>query len=152
MYDVINNHMIAQVLAPGTEAIQANTPLPGVNGIDLWQAGTNLPNVVGLLIHVGALGGASTLDVIVQDSPDLAVWDLDFVTAAQIVAPGLYYVEVHDPNRYLRVNISIAVNTVDLSIILFTFDEQRRPVTQLATTTQPLLTYGAGRLPKVAII
>jgi hypothetical protein len=73
------------------------------------------------------------------------------VTAAQIVADGLYVIIVHDPERYIRLNITVAGNVVPASVVLVTSDEQRRPVTQ-PTAVQPALVYGAGRTPKVAVI
>jgi hypothetical protein len=71
MYDVINNHMIESIVATQSLPV-AVANYPGNNGIDLWQAGTNLPNVAIFIADID-VGAAGTVDIVVQDSPDLLV-------------------------------------------------------------------------------
>ena len=100
------------------------------------------------MADVGSVGTDGTLDLIIQDSPDQSTWDADFITVAQITAAGLYLIEVYDPNRYIRVNANVSVDAVVWACLFMTYENQRRPVTQVGTS--PTLTYGTGRKPKVS--
>jgi hypothetical protein len=101
-----------------------------------------------ILADVGSVAGGSTLDLIIQDSPDQSTWDADFITVEQIDEAGLYLIEVYDPTRYIRVNATVGTAACVWSCLFMTFENQRRPVTQVGTA--PTLTYGTGRKPKVS--
>ena len=146
MYDILNNYTFGyfQQAISDDSGVAANAP--NDNGIDLW-ADTQLPNRVLLVADVGSVGGGGTLDLIIQDSPDRSIWDVDFLTIAQITAAGLYLIEIFDPERYIRLNVTVGTNAVVWSALYMTFENQRRPVTQIGTTLIP--TYGTGRKAKV---
>ena len=146
MYDILNNYTFGYFQQAVSDAAGAAANAPSDNGIDLW-ANTQLPNRVLFIADVGSVGSGGTLDLIIQDSKDQSIWDADFLTIAQITAAGLYLVEIFDPERYLRVNVTVGTDAVVWSGLYMTFENQRRPVTQIGTTLIP--TYGTGRKPKV---
>lgn len=146
MYDILSNYSFGffQQAVSDANGVAANAP--DDNGIDLW-ADNQLPNCVLLLADVGSVGGGGTLDLIVQDSDDRSTWDVDFLTIPQIDAAGLFLVEIFDPMRYIRLNVTVGTNAVVWSALYMTFENQRRPVTQVGTALTP--TYGTGRTGKV---
>lgn len=146
MYDVINNYKIAYFQQASADAAGAAANAPDDDGIDLW-ANSQLPNSIILLFDVGSVGTGGTLDIILQDSTDQSTWDVDFITFAQIDAAGLYYYHVPDPNRYVRLNVTVGTDTVTWSALYITYENQRRPVTQVGTALTA--TYGTGRVGKV---
>jgi len=147
MFDMLNNYKFGYFQQAVSDAAGAAANAPDDNGVDLWTA-SQLPNSVLIIADVGSIGSSGTLDLIVQDSSDQSTWDADFITVAQIVAAGLYLIEVYDPNRYIRVNVNVSVDAVVHSLLYMTYENQRRPVTQVGTS--PTLTYGTGRKPKVS--
>lgn len=147
MFDLVNNYKFGYFQQAVSDANGAAANAPDDNGVDLW-ADEQLPNSIVLIADVGSVGGGGTLDIIVQDSPDQSTWDVDFLTIAQIDAAGLYCCQVFDPERYIRLNVTVGTNAVVWSALFMTFENQRRPVTQQATFLTP--TYGTGRKPKVA--
>jgi hypothetical protein len=146
MYDILNNYTFGYFQHSVADSAGAAANAPDDNGIDLW-ANSQLPNRVLLIIDIGSVGSGGTLDLIVQDSPDQSTWDVDFLTIAQITEAGLFLVEIFDPERYVRLNVTVGTDTVNWSALYMTFENQRRPVTQIGTALTP--TYGTGRKPKV---
>lgn len=147
MFDMLNNYKFGYFQQAVSDAAGAAANAPDDDGVDLW-ASVQLPNSVLILADVGSVGSSGTLDLIIQDSEDQSTWDEDFITVAQITAAGLYLIEVYDPHRYIRVNANVSVDAVVWSCLFMTFENQRRPVTQVGST--PTLTYGTLRKPKVA--
>ena len=147
MFDMLNNYKFGYFQQAVSDSAAAAANAPDDDGVDLW-ASVQLPNSLLILADVGSIGSSGTLDLIIQDSPDQSTWDADFITVAQIIAAGLYLIEVYDPNRYIRVNANVSVDAVVWSCLYMTFENQRRPVTQVGTA--PTLTYGTGRKPKVS--
>lgn len=146
MYDILNNHRIEIVRSVAANSIGAAN-LPDDDGFDLWE-NTQLPNCALIIVDVTSVGTSGTLDLIVQDSEDDTTFDADFITVDQITATGLYFIDVNDPERYLRLNATVATDSVTWGAYIMTFEDQRRPVTQSGTTCD--LTYGTLRSPKVA--
>lgn len=144
--DILSNYAFGYFQQASSDAAGAAANAPTDNGVDL-MANNQLPNRVVLIIDVGDVGTDGTLDIIVQDSEDRTTWDTDFLTIAQITAAGLYIVEVFDPMRYIRLNVTVATDAVVWSGLYMTAENQRRPVTQIGTVLTP--TYGTGRTPKV---
>jgi len=147
MFDMLNNYKFGYFQQAVSDAAGAAANAPDDDGVDLWTAG-QLPNSLLILADVGSVGTDGTLDLIIQDSEDQSTWDEDFITVEQIDAAGLYLIEVYDPNRYVRVNVTVGTDAVVWSCLYMTFENQRRPVTQVGTV--PTLTYGTGRTPKVS--
>ena len=147
MFDMLNNYKFGYFQQAVSDAAGAAANAPDDDGVDLW-ADVQLPNSLLILADVGSVGSSGTLDLIIQDSPDQSTWDADFITVAQITAAGLYLIEVYDPMRYVRVNVTVAVDAVVWACLFMTYENQRRPVTQVGTV--PTLTYGTGRTPKVS--
>jgi len=147
MFDMLNNYKFGYFQQAVSDAAAAAANAPDDDGVDLWTAG-QLPNSLLILADVGSVGTDGTLDLIIQDSEDQSTWDEDFITVEQIDAAGLYLIEVYDPNRYVRVNVTVGTDAVVWSCLYMTFENQRRPVTQVGTV--PTLTYGTGRTPKVS--
>ena len=147
MFDMLNNYKFGYFQQAVSDAAAAAANAPDDDGVDLWTA-HQLPNSLLILADVGSIGSSGTLDLIIQDSPDQSTWDADFITVAQIIAAGLYLIEVYDPKRYIRVNANVSVDAVVWSCVYMTYENQRRPVTQVGTA--PTLTYGTGRKPKVS--
>ena len=146
MYDILNNYAFGYFQQATADAAGAAANAPNDNGIDLWDK-VQLPNRVLLIVDVGGVGSSGTLDLIVQDSSDRSIWDVDFSTIAQITEAGLYLVEIFDPMRYIRLNVDVTTDTVVWSGLYMTFENQRRPVSQIGTVLIP--TYGTGRTPKL---
>ena len=111
MFDILNNYKFGyfQQAVSDVNGVAANAP--NDNGIDLWTA-NQLPNRVLLILDVGSVGTGGTLDIIVQDSVDQSTWDVDFLTIPQIDTAGLYLCEVFDPNRYVRLNVTVGTDAV----------------------------------------
>lgn len=147
MFDMLSNYKFGYFQQAVSDTNGAAANAPDDDGIDLW-ADVQLPNSLLILADVGSVAGGSTLDLIIQDSPTKSVWDLDFITVAQIDTAGLYLIEVYDPNRYVRVNVTVGTAACVWACLFMTYENQRRPVTQIGTT--PALTYGTGRVAKVA--
>ena len=147
MFDMLNNYKFGYFQQAVSDAAAVAANAPDDDGVDLWTAG-QLPNSLLILADVGSVGTDGTLDLIIQDSEDQSTWDEDFITVEQIDAAGLYLIEVYDPNRYVRVNVTVGTDAVVWSCLYMTFENQRRPVTQVGTV--PTLTYGTGRTPKVS--
>lgn len=147
MFDMLSNYKFGYFQQAVSDANGAAANAPDDDGIDLW-ADVQLPNSLLILADVGDVSGGSTLDLIIQDSPTKAVWDVDFITVAQIDTAGLYLIEVYDPERYVRVNVTVGTAACVWACLFMTYENQRRPVTQVGTT--PTLTYGTGRVAKVA--
>lgn len=147
MFDMLSNYKFGYFQQAISDANGAAANAPDDDGIDLW-ADVQLPNSLMILADVGDVSGGSTLDLIIQDSPDKSTWDADFITVAQIVAAGLYLIEVYDPMRYVRVNVTVGTAACVWSCLFMTYENQRRPVTQVGT--KPTLTYGTGRVAKVS--
>ena len=147
MFDMLSNYKFGYFQQAVSDAAGAAANAPDDDGVDLWTA-TQLPNSLLILADVGSVGTDGTLDLIIQDSPDQSTWDADFITVAQITAAGLYLIEVYDPKRYIRVNANVSVDAVVWSCLYMTYENQRRPVTQVGT--KPTLTYGTDRVAKVA--
>jgi hypothetical protein len=148
MFDMLNNYKFGYFQQASADAAGAAANAPDDDGIDLWTA-NQLPNSLLILADVGDVGSGGTLDLIIQDSADQTTWDEDFITVEQIDEAGLYLIEVYDPMRYIRVNANVTTDTVTWSCLFMTFENQRRPVTQVGTS--PTLTFGEGRKPKVAV-
>jgi hypothetical protein len=147
MFDMLNNYKFGYFQQAVSDANGAAANAPDDDGVDLW-ASVQLPNSLLVLADVGSVSGGSTLDLIIQDSPDQSTWDADFITVEQIDTAGLYLIEVYDPKRYIRVNATVGTAACVWSCLFMTYENQRRPVTQ--TGTVPTLTYGTGRTPKVS--
>ena len=147
MFDMLNNYKFGYFQQAVSDAAGAAANAPDDDGVDLW-ADVQLPNSLLILADVGSVGTDGTLDLIIQDSPDQSTWDEDFITVAQIDAAGLFLIEVYDPKRYVRVNANVSVDAVVWSCLFMTYENQRRPVTQVGTVAT--LTYGTGRTPKVS--
>ena len=147
MFDIMNNYKFGYFQQAVSDSSGAAANAPDNDGVDLWTA-NQLPNRVLLIADVGSVGTGGTLDIIVQDSSDKSTWDVDFLTVAQIDEAGLYLVEIFDPMRYLRLNVTVGTDAVVWSALYMTFENQRRPVTQIGTV--PTVTYGTGRKPKVS--
>lgn len=147
MFDMLSNYKFGYFQQAVSDANGAAANAPDDDGIDLWTA-DQLPNSLLIIADVGSVGGGGTLDLIVQDSPDQTTWDADFITVAQIDAAGIFLIPVYDPMRYVRVNVTVGTNAVVWSCLYMTYENQRRPVTQIGT--EPTLTYGTGRKPKVS--
>jgi hypothetical protein len=147
MFDMLSNYRFGYFQQASADAAAAAANAPDDDGVDLWD-NNELPNSLIILADVGNVGTGGTLDLIVQDSEDQSTWDEDFITVEQIDAAGLYLIEVYDPNRYIRVNVTVGTDTVTWACLYMTFENQRRPVTQGGT--QPTLTFGTDRTPKVA--
>jgi hypothetical protein len=147
MFDMLNNYKFGYFQQASADSAGAAANAPDDDGIDLWTA-NQLPNSLIILADVGSVGTGGTLNLIIQDSADQSTWDADFITVAEIDEAGLYLIEVYDPMRYIRVNATVGTDTVTWSCLFMTFENQRRPVTQVGTT--PTLTYGDGRKAKVA--
>ncbi len=146
MFDMLNNYKFGYFQQAVSDAAGAAANAPDDDGVDLW-ADVQLPNSLLILADVGSVGTGGTLDLIIQDSPDQSTWDADFITVEQIDAAGLYLIEVYDPNRYIRVNATVGTDAVVWSCLFMTYENQRRPVTQVGT--KPTLTYGTLRKPTV---
>jgi len=146
MYDIIKNHRIENIRYGASQEI-GTANQPDDDGFDLWE-NNQLPNQVLIMVFISSVGTDGTLDLIVQDSIDQSTWDEDFITVAQMTAAGTFLIEVNDPNRYIRVNATAAVDAVIWGASFMTFQDQRRPVTQSGTLST--LTYGTLRKPKVA--
>jgi hypothetical protein len=148
MKDILSNHRIEIIRSVASEAFaDAAANKPSNNGYDLW-ANNQLPNRALIIVDVTSVGTGGTLDLIVQDSQDKSTWDTDFITVTRITATGLYLIDVPDPYRYLRVNHNALTDAVVWGAYMITFEDQRLPVTQSATTCT--LTFGSGRKPKVS--
>ena len=147
MVDMLSNYKFGYFQQAVSDAAGAAANAPDDDGVDLW-ADVQLPNSLLILADVGSVGSSGTLDLIIQDSPDQSTWDADFITVDQITEAGLYLIEVYDPDRYIRVNANVTTDAVVWSCLYMTYENQRRPVTQVGTTAT--LTYGTGRKPKVA--
>jgi hypothetical protein len=147
MFDMLNNYKFGYFQQAVSDAAAAAANAPDDDGVDLWTA-HQLPNSLLILADVGSIGSSGTLDLIIQDSPDQSTWDADFITVDQIDEAGLYLIEVYDPKRYIRVNANVSVDSVVWSCLYMTYENQRRPVTQVGTVSG--LTYGTGRKPKVS--
>ena len=147
MFDMLNNYKFGYFQQAVSDAAAVAANAPDDDGVDLWTAG-QLPNSLLILADVGSVGTLGTLDLIIQDSPDQSTWDEDFITVAQITAAGLYLIEVYDPMRYIRVNVDVDTDAVVWSCLYMTYENQRRPVTQVGTVST--LVYGTGRTPKVS--
>jgi hypothetical protein len=147
MFDMLSNYKFGYFQQAVSDANGAAANAPDDDGIDLWTA-DQLPNSLLIIADVGSVGGGGTLDLIVQDSPDQTTWDTDFITVAQIDAAGIFLIPVYDPKRYVRVNVTVGTNAVVWSCLYMTYENQRRPVTQIGT--ESTLTYGTGRKPKVS--
>ena len=147
MFDMLSNYKFGYFQQAVSDAAGAAANAPDDDGVDLW-ATVQLPNSLLILADVGSIGSSGTLDLIIQDSPDQSTWDADFITVAQIIAAGLYLIEVYDPKRYIRVNANVSVDAVVWSCLFMTYENQRRPVTQVGTVST--LVYGTGRSPKVS--
>lgn len=145
MHKALQNMRVGYFQQAVSDASGAAANAPDDSGIDLW-ADNQLPNSILLIADVGSVGAAGTLDLILQDSSDLLVWDEDFITIPQITAAGLFFVEIPDPNRYVRLNVTVGTNAVVWSALFLTLENQRLPVTQTGTELTP--TYGTGRTPK----
>jgi hypothetical protein len=146
MYDFLSNYAVGYFQQAVSDAAGAAANAPDDDGVDLWSD-NQLPNRLILIADVGSVGTDGTLDLIVQDSPDQTTWDADFLTIPQITEAGLYLVEVFDPERYIRLNVNVTTDAVVWSALYLTFENQRRPVTQIGTALTP--TYGTGRTAKV---
>ena len=146
MFDILNNYKFGYFQQAVSDAAGAAANAPDDDGIDLWTA-NQLPNRVLLIADVGSVGTGGTLDIIVQDSPDQATWDADFMTLSQIDEAGLFLAEIFDPQRYIRINVTVGTDAVVWSALFMTFENQRRPVTQVGTSLT--VTYGTGRVGKV---
>ena len=146
MYDFVNNYKIGYFQQAVSDAAGAAANAPDDDGIDLW-ADNQLPNSIILIADVGSVGTGGTLDIIVQDSADQSTWDADFITFDQIDGAGLYYFQIFDPMRYIRLNVTVGTDAVVWSALYLTFENQRRPVTQQGTLLTA--TYGTGRVGKV---
>lgn len=146
MYDILNNYKFGYFQQAVSDANGVAANAPDDDGVDLWTA-NQLPNRVLLIADVGSVGNGGTLDIIIQDSTDKDTWDEDFLTLDQIDEAGLYLCEIFDPNRYIRLNVTVGTNAVVWSALYMTFENQRRPVTQIGTILTP--TYGTGRVGKV---
>ena len=147
MFDMLNNYKFGYFQQAVSDAAAAAANAPDDDGVDLW-ADVQLPNSLLILADVGSIGSSGTLDLIIQDSPDQSTWDADFITVDQITVAGLYLIEVYDPMRYVRVNANVSVDAVVWSCLFMTYENQRRPVTQVGTVAG--LTYGTLRKPKVS--
>lgn len=147
MFDMLNNYKFGYFQQAVSDANGAAANAPDDDGIDLWTA-VQLPNSLLILADVGDVSGGSTLDLIIQDSPDQDTWDEDFITVDQIDEAGLYLIEVYDPKRYIRVNVTVGTAACVWACLFMTFENQRRPVTQVGSVAG--LTYGTGRVGKVA--
>jgi len=147
MFDIMSNYKFGYFQQAVSDANGAAANAPDDDGIDLWTA-NQLPNRLLVIADVGSVSGGSTLDLIIQDSPDKSTWDVDFLTVEQIDEAGLYLIEVFDPMRYIRVNVTVGTAACVWSCLFMTFENQRRPVTQVGTV--PSVTYGTGRKPKVS--
>ncbi len=64
---------------------------------------------------VTAEGGTSTLDIILQTSPDNSVW-YDAVTADQISATGQYTTTLTEPGVYVRAKCTVAGTSFTFSV------------------------------------
>ena len=146
MFDILNNYKFGYFQQAVSDANGAAANAPDDDGIDLWTA-NQLPNRLLLIADVGSVGTGGTLDIIVQDSPDQSTWDADFMTLSQIDEAGLYLAEIFDPQRYIRLNVTVGTDSVVWSALYMTFENQRRPVTQIGTSLT--VTYGTGRVGKV---
>lgn len=146
MFDILANYKFGYFQQAVSDIAGAAANAPNDNGIDLWTA-NQLPNRLLLIADVGSVGTGGTLDLVVQDSPDRSTWDVDFLTLTQIDTAGLYLCEIFDPERYIRLNATVATDAVVWSALYMTFENQRRPVTQQGTVITP--TYGTGRVGKV---
>jgi hypothetical protein len=147
MFDMLNNYKFGYFQQAVTDAFGAAANAPDDDGVDLWTA-HQLPNSLLILADVGDVNTTGTLDLIIQDSPDKDTWDTDFITVDQIDEAGLYLIEVYDPKRYIRVNATVGTANVVWSCLFMTYENQRRPVTQVGTVAG--LTYGTLRKAKVA--
>jgi len=147
MFDMLSNYKFGYFQQAVSDSSGAAANAPDDDGVDLWDS-VQLPNSLLILADVGSVAGGSTLDLIIQDSPDQSTWDADFITVEQIDTAGLYLIEVYDPNRYIRVNVTVGTAACVWSCLFMTFENQRRPVTQVGTS--PTLTYGTGRKAKVS--
>ena len=130
MFDMLSNYKFGYFQQAVSDAAGAAANAPDDDGVDLW-ADVQLPNSLLILADVGSVGT-----------------DADFITVAQIDEAGLYLIEVYDPNRYVRVNVTVGTDAVVWSCLYMTYENQRRPVTQVGT--KPTLTYGTDRVAKVA--
>lgn len=147
MFDMLSNYKFGYFQQAVSDAAGAAANAPDDDGVDLWTA-TQLPNSLLILADVGSVNTDGTLNLIIQDSPDQSTWDEDFITVAEIDEAGLFLIEVYDPKRYVRVNATVAVDAVVWSCLFMTYENQRRPVTQVGT--KPTLTYGTDRVAKVS--
>ena len=147
MFDMLNNYKFGYFQQAVSDAAGAAANAPDDDGVDLW-ADVQLPNSLLIIADVGDVNTTGTLDLIIQDSPDQSTWDEDFITVGQIDEAGLYLIEVYDPKRYIRVNANVTTAAVVWSCLYMTYENQRRPVTQVGTVAT--LTYGTGRKPKVS--
>lgn len=147
MFDMLSNYKFGYFQQAVSDAAGAAANAPDDDGVDLWTA-NQLPNSILIIADVGSVNTDGTLDLIIQDSADQSTWDEDFLTVEQIDAAGLYLIPVYDPMRYIRVNVNVSTDAVVWSCLFMTYENQRRPVTQVGST--PTLTFGTGRKPKVA--
>ena len=147
MFDMLNNYKFGYFQQAVSDTAGAAANAPDDDGVDLW-ADVQLPNSLLILADVGDVNTTGTLDLIIQDSPDQSTWDADFITVDQITEAGLYLIEVYDPKRYIRVNANVTTQTIVWSCLYMTYENQRRPVTQVGTVSG--VTYGTGRKPKVS--
>ena len=147
MFDILNNHRIEIMLSVQQKSAGDAVNYPSDNGFDLWE-NNQLPNRALIIVDVQTVATGGSLILIVQDSTDQSTWDEDYITCETIDEAGLYFIDVNDPYRYIRLNGDVDDAAVTWGAYLITFEDQRRPVTQSGSTLT--LTYGTGRTPKVA--
>ena len=140
--DPTQNHRVIEVKSVASQAIGATAQ----TALDLWSNGHARDSI--LLVIVTDVGTGGTLDIVIADSPDDSTYDADWVTLSQITATGYYYARLADFSRYFRATGTVATDAVVWGAYLFTFDEQRRKVTQSGTALT--ITYGTGRSGRVA--
>jgi hypothetical protein len=68
-----------------------------------------------ILVNVTAEGGTSTLDIIIETSPDDSVW-YTHTAIAQISATGQYRQAITNFGKYVRINYTVAGTSFTFSI------------------------------------
>jgi hypothetical protein len=95
---------------------------------DLREDVTNMM----LMIDVD-VGNAGTVDIVIQHRTTQSVAFTNYVSLTQITADGLYIAEVNRLRRYVQAAVTIAGNTVVLSINAVGNRARRAPVRQTGT-------------------
>lgn len=99
-------------------------------GVDTWNNSMGMPDKAMVGIDASTLPG--TVDIVIQDSPDNAVWT-NKKTLTQIAATGVFYSDIVNPNRYVRAQITVAGGTATLSAVLLASRARRLPFSQVGT-------------------